>query len=184
MRDDREERFRALFARTYPDVLRFVQRRAHPSHAEDVAAEAFLAAWRRFDDLPVGDDAQRAWLYRTARNCLLNARRGADRRAALSVRLAQAAPPGETREPDDLALRLDLVAAWGRLSPTDQEVLALALWEHLPSPEAGRVLHISGPAYRLRLSRARRALARALDDAPASRTVDEHPRSEPQEQTS
>lgn len=179
MTDDRAERFRALFARTYPDVLRFVQRRAHPSHAEDVAAETFLVAWRRLDDIPAGPQACRAWLFGTARRCLLNARRGADRQAALAVRIAGAAPPGTIAEPDGLADRLDLVAAWGRLSPTDQEVLALAVWEDLPSPEAGQVLGISGGAYRLRLSRARRALTRALADPDPRPARDPHAQEQP-----
>lgn len=39
---ERDARFRLLFAGTYLDLLRFVERPAHPSHAEDVVAEAYL----------------------------------------------------------------------------------------------------------------------------------------------
>lgn len=42
-------------------------------------------------------------------------------------------------------------------------MLALALWEDLPSPQAARVLGISATAYRLRLSRARRTLRGLLE---------------------
>lgn len=35
---DPDARFRAVYASTYADVLRFAQRRVHPSHAEDVVA--------------------------------------------------------------------------------------------------------------------------------------------------
>ena len=62
------------------DVLRFAQRRVHPSHAEDVVAEAFLVAWRRLDDAPPRSADLRAWLFGITRNHLLNARRGQDRR--------------------------------------------------------------------------------------------------------
>ena len=41
IKPDREARFRALFTDTYPDVLRFAQRRVHPSHAEDVTATSY-----------------------------------------------------------------------------------------------------------------------------------------------
>lgn len=49
---DAEIRFRRVYEQTYADLLRFVQRRVHPSQAEDVVAETFLVAWRRLDDLP------------------------------------------------------------------------------------------------------------------------------------
>jgi len=163
----REERFRTLFATAYGDVLRFTQRRVHPTHAEDVVAEAFLAAWRRLDDAPSTPDDLRAWLFGITRNCLLNTRRGQERQRALAVRLAEV--ESVTSPPDQLAevvtRRLALVSAWQRLSDTDQEVLALTVFEDLTSPQAGRVLGISSAAYRLRLMRARRQLRAHLDAA-------------------
>jgi Sigma-70 region 2 len=63
----REERFRSLYADAYEDVLRFVQRRVHAAHAEDVVAEAFLVAWRRFEDAPRLPGDRRAWLFGIAR---------------------------------------------------------------------------------------------------------------------
>ena len=165
----RERRFRALYADTYGDVLRFAQRRVHPSHAEDVAADAFMVAWRRLDDAPRGRDDLRAWLFGIARHCILNilnAQRGQQRRDALAVRVAEAVPASGLVDGDraDLVVqRVDLAAAWRKLSPGDQEVLSLSVFEDLTSPQAGRVLGISGASYRLRLMRARRALRRHLD---------------------
>ncbi|WP_240917873.1 sigma factor-like helix-turn-helix DNA-binding protein [Phycicoccus sp. HDW14] len=97
---------------------------------------------------------------------MLNDRRGLRRREALAVRLADesgrgAAPTGE--DPDLVARRLDLRAAWPRLTAADQEVLALAYWDDLSSPGAAAVLGISPVAFRLRLTRARRALRRHLE---------------------
>ncbi|MGZ4443488.1 MAG: hypothetical protein ACXVXC_10025, partial [Nocardioidaceae bacterium] len=43
-------------------------------------------------------------------------------------------------DPDLIAERLDLAAAWRRLSETDQEALSLAVFEDLTSPQAARVL--------------------------------------------
>lgn len=48
----RERRFRQLYDAAYVDLLRFVSRRVHPSHAEDVVGEVMLVAWRRLDDVP------------------------------------------------------------------------------------------------------------------------------------
>jgi RNA polymerase sigma-70 factor (ECF subfamily) len=158
----REDRFRSLYADAYEDVLRFAQRRVHPSHAEDVVAEAFLVAWRRIEDAPRLPGDRRAWLFGIARHCLLNARRGHGRAEALAVRLAEV-PAAGGFDPDGVALRIDLAAAWRELSAGEQEVLSLAVFEHLTSAQAGQVLGITAMAYRLRLVRARRALRRQLD---------------------
>jgi RNA polymerase sigma-70 factor (ECF subfamily) len=61
-------------------------------------------------------------------------------------------------DPDLLAQRLDLAEAWTRLSAVHQEALALTVWDGLDAPRAALVLGISPVAYRLRLSRARKAL--------------------------
>ena len=158
----REARFRAVYEASYSDVLRFAQRRVHPSHAEDVAADVFLVAWRRLDDLPKEPADARPWLFGVARATMLNHRRGDRRRGALAVRVADATL--ESSATDDLAAsRLDLATAWLRLTVTDQEVISLAVWENLTSAQAGVVLGCSATAYRLRLSRARRSLRRLVD---------------------
>lgn len=181
--DSAEHRFRALYADVHADVLRFVRRRSAAeavSSAEDVVADAFLAAWRRFDDAPRRLDAQRAWVFGIARNCLLTTRRGSGRREALAVRVNDAADDSgalTTTPHDELVAGLDLAAAWRRLAPAEQEVLALTVFEDLTSAQAALVLGTTPTGYRLRLMRARRALRGHLSDgdaaepAPAPRRV-------------
>ncbi|TQM64351.1 RNA polymerase sigma factor [Humibacillus xanthopallidus] len=175
--DDRERCFTTLFEQTYTPLRRFAERRVHPSHADDVVSETFVVVWRRLEDLPRDADDARAWVFGVARGVMLNARRSDRRQAALAVRIAQepaSAHPTEGGEhPDLVAGRVDLARAWSRLSPVHQEALALTVWDGLDAPRAARVLGISPVAYRLRLSRARRALrahAGALPQtSPASR---------------
>ena len=171
---DREVRFRALYADAYGDVLRFARRRVHPCYAEEVAADAFLVAWRRLDEAPNRPDDLRAWLFGIARHCLLNSLRGQGRANALAVRVAEEVPsagPVGGLDADLVAARVDLAAAWRRLSETDQEALSLTVFEDLTSAQAGRVLGITAVSYRLRLLRARRALRRQLDLAESSSYV-------------
>ncbi|MFI1995399.1 RNA polymerase sigma factor [Actinoplanes sp. NPDC020271] len=78
LKPDREQRFRALFADTYAEVLRFAQRRVHPSHAEDVVADAFLVAWRRLEEAPGRAGDLRAWLFGIARTLVREEERPAD----------------------------------------------------------------------------------------------------------
>ena len=175
LQSQREERFRALFADSYEDVIRFAQRRIHPTHAEDVVAEAFLVAWRRLDHAPSSHGDLRAWLYGITRNCLMNARRGQDRQEALAVRLAQVATSQAQDggpDPDLISRHIDLASAWRHLSVGEQEVLALTVFEDLTSPQAARVIGISSAAYRLRLMRARRELRRHLDHADSASAFD------------
>ncbi len=156
----REQEFAAFFAATYADLLRFVQRRIHPVQAEDVVADVYLVVWRRFDQLPEPPGQRKAWLFGIARRTLFNAARGHGRQHALAVRLINLAPPEshDSTEADLTALRVDISAAWPRLSAVDQEALCLSVLDGLDAPSAARVLGITPVAFRLRLSRARRAL--------------------------
>jgi len=162
-----------VYEATYPDLVRFVQRRVHPTHAEDICADAFLVAWRRFDDLPADAGDARAWLFGIAQRTLLNGQRGDRRRQALSIRIADAtvvAQGGQAWKGSDsdlVACQLDLAAAWGRLPAVHQEALSLAVWDGLAGPQAAAVLGISPVAFRLRLTRARRALRRYAEFTPA-----------------
>lgn len=161
--DRSEERFRAAYAAAYADLLRFVSRRIHPSHAEDVVADVFLVAWRRVADLPGGLDDQRAWLFGIARHMLLGHHRSDRRRSALAVRIAEQPPPPGALDPELLATRVDLARVWPSLPADHQEAIALTAWDGLDGPAAAKVLGITAVAYRLRLSRARRTLRRLLD---------------------
>jgi RNA polymerase sigma-70 factor (ECF subfamily) len=153
-----EAEFTEIYRTHYPDVLRFVRRRAHPLNVDDIVGEAFLAAWRRRRDLP---EDPRPWLFRTARNAMLNSERSANRQTAVAVRIGQADTPvsAGTRGLDQ---RLDLVAAWRQLAPADQEVLALSVWEDLSTKDAAATLGCSRAAYAMRLTRAKRSLASQL----------------------
>ncbi|GAB95917.1 putative RNA polymerase ECF-type sigma factor [Kineosphaera limosa NBRC 100340] len=164
--EEREARYRVVFAHTYPDVLAFAQRRSDPHRAEDVVAEAMLTAWRRIDDLPYDLGEARAWIFGIARNCLLNDDRSRRRQNAVAVRIAAAPRPADEPDAADRAAdRVDLSAAWADLSESEQETLALTALDGLDSTQAGAVLGITATAYRLRLSRARRALRRRLEGA-------------------
>jgi RNA polymerase sigma-70 factor (ECF subfamily) len=165
----REQRFREIYDSVYVDLLRFVRRRVHPSHAEDVVGEVMLVAWRRLDDVPTDLAAARAWLFGVARKTLQNTRRREDRHDAVAVRLAEVrhGPADAGEHPDLVAHRVDIAAAWPLLSALHQEAIALSVLDRLTGPEAAAVLGISATAYRLRLSRARRSLRRHVDSTTA-----------------
>ena len=166
---EREQRFREIYDAAYVDLLGFVRRRVHPTHAEDVVGEVMLVAWRRLDDVPADLSAARAWLFGVARKTLQNTRRRDDRHEAVAVRLAEVrhGPDDPGHHPDLVAHRLDIAAAWPLLSALHQEAIALSVLDGLSAPEASAVLGISATAFRLRLSRARRSLRHHVDPTTA-----------------
>ena len=174
---EREQRFRDIYDAAYVDLLRFVRRRVHPTHAEDVVGDVMLVAWRRLDDVPADLSAARAWLFGVARKTLQNTRRREDRHDAVAVRLADVrhGPADAGHHPDLIACRADIAAAWPLLSTTDQEAIALSVLDGLTAPEAAAVLGISPTAFRLRLSRARRTLRRRVDSTVARDPLPGHP---------
>jgi RNA polymerase sigma factor (sigma-70 family) len=159
-----EGAFTVVYREHYDDLVRFVRRRADDSAVDDIVAETFLAAWRRRAELPA---EVRPWLFRTARNNMMNANRGQNRQDALAVKIGTLVETSGAVSTDD---RIDLVSAWRLLPATDQEVLALGIWEDMPQAEAAAVLGCSRAAYAMRLSRAKRHLAELLA-APASTLI-------------
>jgi RNA polymerase sigma factor (sigma-70 family) len=155
---DRAE-FSALFARHYPAVWRFVARRAWPDAVDDVVAETFLAAWRRYDDLPT--DAL-PWLLNAAGKCLANHRRSATRAGALKERLVEQSTPIRADATTQSFERNALVQAFASLSDGERALLMLTDWDDLPVRRAARALGISPATASARIYRARRKLRAAL----------------------
>ena len=157
------QRFDALFASYSSDIVAYCGwRAASPSDAQDAAAEVFLTAWRRLDELPEGD-AARVWLYATARRVLANQRRSSRRQAALYERLAlDGAAVAE--EPPSADREETLVhEALGRLRQRDREILLLAEWEGLSPAQIAAVIACPAITARGRLHRARRRFRTAFE---------------------
>lgn len=159
--DERRRRFEEIYAACHDPVLGYLLRRtSNGDDAADVLAETFLTAWRRLDDVPVGDEA-RPWLYGVARRVLANHHRGERRRTALGERLraelAAVAPPARD---GDLAV---FTTAFRELPEPERELLSLVAWEGLDHGQIATVLGCSRNAVRVRLHRARRRFAAALE---------------------
>jgi RNA polymerase sigma-70 factor (ECF subfamily) len=167
MTDDLRRRFERVYAVHHAAILGYALRRTgNADDAADAIAETFLTAWRRIDDIPAGDDA-RPWLYGVARRVLANQRRGQQRRSALGERLRSelTAEPYDREPPPGLD---GVAVAFRRLGDVDREILTLAAWEGLDAGQIAVVLGCSRNAARIRLHRARRRLAAALDNTSAA----------------
>jgi RNA polymerase sigma-70 factor (ECF subfamily) len=155
---EREERFRLVHEAHAPSVKSYVLRRGASSAADDLVAEVFLVAWRRFDEMPADP---LPWLIGVARRTLSTQRRGERRRHALRERLS-----GEAATQAHITQRAGhespVLSALARLSENDRELLLLIAWDGLSPAQAGAVLDLKPGAARMRLHRARGRLERAL----------------------
>ena len=115
---ERRQRFDAVFTSHCSDIVAYCGwRAASASDAHDAAAEVFLIAWRRLDELPEGD-AARVWLYATARRVIANQRRSTRRQAALYERLALHDPSWVQEAPSSDLEEALVHEAIRRLGPT------------------------------------------------------------------
>lgn len=157
-----DRRFSDLYDRYAAPVLAYFRRRTDTETARDCAAETFLVAWRRIDEIP--DDAL-PWLYGVARRVLANQRRSSGRMGRLVAKLAGTRTDAPAI-PETVVLRraeeAELMAAVHRLRPEDREVLLLAAWEELSHAEIGAIVGCSAHAVDQRIHRARRRLEREL----------------------
>ena len=156
-------RFDALFSAHQRQVLAYAMRRTGGwADAEDVAAETFTIAWRKFEAIPEAEPLP--WLYAVARRVLANHRRGLGRRERLAalLRVEDVATPMRAGEDRDGPA----FAALGSLAPADQEILRLVAWEELGNQAIAAVLGITPNAVAIRLHRARSRFADALARLP------------------
>ena len=153
--ETRSERWLEQLYESYATpVHRYALRRVSRDAAEEIVAETFVVAWRRFAQVP---DNPLPWLYAVARRLVANHRRSDNRRHALLTRLGDSAPH-TSYSPADSGLRESLAT----LRHSDREALLLVAWEGLSTAELAVALGCTEVAARARLHRARRRLRAAM----------------------
>lgn len=161
---NRRRRFEATFRATYPLVFAYALRRSlDRESAEEVVAETYLIAWRRFDVIP--EEQPLPWLLGTARRVRSNQRRHEARRppSGRDAKIGVAdARDTQTPIPEAIAEREAFVAAFAALRERDREVLTLIAWDGLRVREAAAVMDCTSAVFSIRLHRARQRLLNEL----------------------
>jgi RNA polymerase sigma-70 factor (ECF subfamily) len=160
------EAFEAFYLRHFDRVTVFLARRTDDPHeVADLTAEVFLAALESAHTYRPDLGGEVGWLYGVARNVLNAERRRRDRRRGAAQRLNGR----RLLEDDDVAELIDRIdacaparaalAAMAALPKGQRDVLELVAVDALSVGEAASVLRIDVNAARVRLHRARKALA-------------------------
>ena len=150
--------FEQTFSAEYPPLRAYLYKRLGHSLAEDLAAETFAVAYRRWSDLDPSRPV-RPWLYGISANLLRHYWRQERRRLRALARSDMELLPAE----DDASLdrveahaqKCILAAALSELRPDDREVLLLHAWAYLTDTEIAEALSLPTGTVKSRLHRAR-----------------------------
>jgi RNA polymerase sigma-70 factor, ECF subfamily len=151
--------FEAFFEQLHGDLFAamwLITRNRH--EAEELAQDAFLRLWERWDRVAAMDDPE-GYLYRTA----MNAFRSRARRASLALRhIARPRPVDDAFA--GVERREMLVQALASLTPRERAAVVLTDVLGYSSEEAGRWLHIKPVTVRVLASRGRGRLRQEVTD--------------------
>ena len=158
-----------MYEENYDAMRDYCLRRLPTDDANDALADTFMVAWRRLDDVPTGEQA-RLWLFGVARRVVSTMQRGTRRRSRLTAKsMAQADTGAVTIDTETVVVRRSedarLLKALGTLRSSDQELVHLKAWEELSHSDIGEVLGISSHAVDMRLNRALKKVAKAMQPA-------------------
>jgi RNA polymerase sigma-70 factor (ECF subfamily) len=160
------ERFEATFEQLSPRVYAYARRHCDSAAAQDVVADTFLVAWRRWAVVPADP---LPWLLVVARNTIANRRRHdvrQDRLVDAVGRLELLAGGGAAADQGVLE-RAAFLDALRQLTEAEREALLLVAWDGLANTDAAGVAGCSRHAFEVRLSRARARLTRAMSESSA-----------------
>lgn len=157
-----EKLVRTYEAPVYRLALRMCGGRAED--AQEVAQEAFLAAWRGLPRFR-GQCRFSSWLYKLTANAAVDHLRREKRRPA-AVPLENAGEPADPHTPQEELERRELhravQQALDRLTPEHREVLLLRQMQGLSYQEIGAALSLEEGTVKSRISRAKRQLRTIL----------------------
>jgi RNA polymerase sigma-70 factor (ECF subfamily) len=131
--------------------------------ADDIVQETFIRAWRHLPQLSGDDRPIRPWLFRVARNLLIDANRAAQARP-MTVPGEAAGEVGTDSGMDQILDRQLVSAALQHLSPAHQSVLVETFYRGGTTATVARELGIPHGTARSRLHYALDAMRKHLQE--------------------
>ena len=162
-----QEAFREFVLAYQESVVGYASVLVGRGDAEDVAQEAFLAAFQNLSRYRPSQGALRSWLLGITRHralrCLETRRRSATtmEQVPRTAITAAAGPEDQVRQ-RELFARMD--AAFSGLAPSFRAAFALHHWQGMSYDEIAHVEGVAVGTVKSRIARARRAIERAMVD--------------------
>ena len=155
----RPQTFESFYRRELVGVVALARALCGPAHADDVAQEAMLVAYRRWADVQ-HHDRPGAWVRRVAVNLATSTLRRRAVEAKAMLRLGARPPVAVELEPSADAFWAEV----RRLPRRQAQVVALHYVEDLSVAEVAATLGCAEGTVKQHLSRARTALSASLAD--------------------
>ena len=162
-----EEKFEDIFRACYPPIVKYLQSAKQLSlhEAEDIASEAFLLMYQKWDTLTYHTKAAMyKWAALTANNILRNRQRKEQRRP-LILSWEQDITPSMMPQEDPAAYETSveayescLASLMAALSPPERELLTCKILRRMSDEETAVYLNISLGTMRTRWSRLRKKI--------------------------
>jgi RNA polymerase sigma-70 factor (ECF subfamily) len=149
--------FNSLYKKYAPDVHRFaLYLSSDRGEAEDITSETFVRAWTSPE--PIEMATVKGYLFTIARNLFLQGQRKTSRHVALDecLRDQKASPYVQTEQKEQLD---SVLAELQKLPEASRAALLMHAVDGMPYEEIARVLDVSLAAVKVKIHRARLALA-------------------------
>lgn len=149
--------FSALYRKYAPDVYHFaLYLSGERGEAEDITSETFVRAWTSPE--PIRTATVKGYLFTIARNLYLQGLRKTSRHVALDddLRDPQASPHAQAAQKEELSA---VLAGLQKLPEIDRAALLMRAFDETPYEEIAGALGISLAAVKVKIHRARLALA-------------------------
>jgi RNA polymerase sigma-70 factor (ECF subfamily) len=161
---DADAAIRQLYARYGKSLHGYVERFSPDgASADDIVQETFIRAWRHLPQLGADDRPIRPWLFRVARNLLIDADRAA-RSRPMTVQAETTDDAGTDAGLDQVLDRELVSAALRHLSPAHRTVLVETFYNGGSMAAVARQLGIPHGTARSRLHYALHALRQQLQE--------------------
>jgi RNA polymerase sigma-70 factor, ECF subfamily len=161
-----EESMRAIYREYGSELYGFaVSALGDRGLAEELVQEVFTRVWRKADSYDPSRASFRTWLYGIARNAIIDQKRRASVRPALSAHEVDADEHGKVDQSlENALLRWQMSAALDRLTPEHRQVIRLAHFQGLTLREIAERTGLPLGTVKSRTSYALRGLRLALEE--------------------
>ncbi len=159
----RKEAFGELYDRYIEKIYRFVYYKTqHKETAEDIVSDVFMKAVAKLDDFDASAGTFQAWIYRIARNAVIDHYRGRKQDQNIED-IWDLAATGDIERDTDMKNRLAQVEKYlSTLKPEQRDIIMLRIWQDLPYQEIAAILGKSEASCKMAFSRGIKDLRKAM----------------------
>jgi RNA polymerase sigma-70 factor (ECF subfamily) len=158
--------FDELYTRYSPRVFGYLYQRLNGNieEAEDLTAEVFAKVYQKIDSFEVQGAPLSSWLFRIARNRLIDSVRRRPQQTQVELESAPHLTAGPVFQGVDQHLAMDLIKnGLARLTPEQRQVIVLRFLEDKSLAETATLLERSEEAVKKLQSRGLAALRRGIE---------------------